>query len=288
MPPPAPRRSPTAASRARLTCGYSDNGVTVPDNTLLQPAGGVTVMAWVRDSVNPGPKPFDPRQAGSRTNQCGHVSYGLTTGASGGVQFDVTTDHGDLNGGIEETSTSEIGAATLWNGQWHALAGIYDGSTIRLYVDGTLAQSTPVGSSLPLVYDTSDPGLADLFAGQAKSSAGCDKSPFHYGGQIDEIRVYGRALSQTEIQYLQNSTATTPPNLPPPTTTPTAHFLIGQSLKLPGATRFSGLSSRPSSLTGKITDYHWTIAGAATPTVDTDCGPSPVLSHPFTRTGPST
>ena len=280
-----------------LDMGFSDNGVTVPDNAVLRPTQ-VTVMAWVRASVNPGAnrlivgKPVPD-------NQCGHTSYGLRTGASGGVQFEVTADHGDLNGGIEQTSTPEANAASIWNGQWHAIAGTYDGTTASLWVDGALAQSAPVGSQLPLFYDLEDPGFTDLYAGLAKSSTGCDESPFHYGGQIDEIRVYGRALSGTEIQYLQNPSATTPPDLPPPTTTgttptgapppptgsaPTAHFLIGTSLRLPGASRFSGLSSRPS-LGGKITDYHWTIVGAATPTVDTDCGISPVLSHPFPRAG---
>ncbi len=192
--------------------GYDDNGVTVADATPLRPPTGVTVMSWVRSSVSPGAnrlivgKPVPD-------NQCGAMSYGLGTGSGGGVQFNITADHGDNNGGIEQSSTPETTSSSIWDGNWHAVAGSYDGSTMRLWVDGVLQQTTSVVNSPPLFYDTSDPGLTDLYAGQAKSSTGCDESPFRYNGQIDEVRVYPRALSDAEIRELQSSSATNPPEL---------------------------------------------------------------------------
>jgi hypothetical protein len=277
-----------------LDMGYSDNGVTVPDNTALRPTAGVTVMAWVRDSVNPGANKMILGKAFA--DGCNRLAYGLITGPTGGLEFDATT----YNDGDVESATSESSASALWDGNWHAVAGTYDGTTMRLWIDGTLAKSLAVTPAPePLDYNTSvdSPVATGLYAGQPTPppSAGCDYSNYRYGGRIDEIRVYNRPLSQTELQYLQSSSHTTPPDLPPPTTTtttttpppppkPSAQFLPIRQVALPGATGFNGLLSRPSP-GGQITDYHWTILNAATPTVDTDCGTSPVLGHPFPANG---
>ncbi len=279
---------------------YSDNGVTVPDNTALRPSGGVTVMGWVRDSVNPGDNRMILGKAFA--DGCNRLAYGLITGPNGGLEFDTTT----FNDGDVETATPEAQPSTVWDGHWHAIAGTYDGNTMRLWIDGTQAETLTVGH--PLDYNISSPGYPDdtgLYAGLPTPPAGCDYSNYRYGGQIDEIRVYGRALSQTEIQYLQDASHTTPPDLPPPTTTttssssssttttttttstgstPSALFRMVHTVPLLGATGFTAQASRPS-IGANITDYRWAIIGAATPTVDTDCGTSPVFAHPFPRDG---
>lgn len=277
---------------------YTDNGVTVPDSATLRPTAGVTVMAWVRDSVSPGTNRMILGKAFA--DGCERLSYGLVTGASGGLAFDATTDE---DGPIERV-TPESSASALWDGHWHAVAGTYDGNTMRLWIDGTVAETTtvpPNHPNQPLEYNigADSPLYTGLYAGLPTPPPTCDYSNYRYGGQIDEIRVYNRPLSQTEIQYLQSSSHTTPPDLPPPTTTttsssttttgpppnkPSAQFLPIRQVALPGATGFNGLLSRPS-LGGNITDYHWTIIGLATPVVDTDCGHSPVLGHPFPANG---
>jgi hypothetical protein len=72
-------------------------------------------------------------------------------------------------------------------GQWHHVAGTYDGSVFRVYVDGKLSGA-------------SDPGLA-LTEGQPDIGIGS----FRYGlvlgftGRIDGVDIHGRALSEAEI-----------------------------------------------------------------------------------------
>ena len=196
--------------------GYSDNGVTVADNTLLRPTQ-ITVMAWINRVDGPGAdrlivgKPFPP-------GGCHGLSYGITSGDNNGLRFVVTTDQGGA--GDVQSMTPETDPSVPWDGHWHAVAASYDGSTMRLWVDGVLKETTAVGN-YPLAYDTStgDAGLTDVFAGQSKSPSGCDESQLRYDGQIDEIRVYDRALSQDEISYLQDPNATLPPELPAPGTT---------------------------------------------------------------------
>ena len=76
--------------------------------------------------------------------------------------------------------------------QYYHLACSWDGSTVRLYVDGLLSVTatqlvTPAGNAAP------------LFIGQF----GGDTD--RLDGVIDEVRIYGRALSQAEVQNDMNT-----------------------------------------------------------------------------------
>jgi hypothetical protein len=72
--------------------------------------------------------------------------------------------------------------------EWHHLAGTYDGSTMRLYVDGRLVASTPNidGFTLAPSYDTWIGGAAD------DPARGLD-------GSLDDVQIVGRALDASEI-----------------------------------------------------------------------------------------
>ena len=56
-------------------------------------------------------------------------SYALYTGSNGGLRFYVS------DGGAG-ASLSPAAGPELWDGQWHAVAGTFDGQTVRFYLDG--------------------------------------------------------------------------------------------------------------------------------------------------------
>lgn len=70
---------------------------------------------------------------------------------------------------------------------WHLVTMTYDGANIRLYVDATLEQTYPI-------VDTVSNG-SSLRIGSNGATSGFD-------GRLDEVRVYNRALSATEINQL--------------------------------------------------------------------------------------
>jgi hypothetical protein len=78
----------------------------------------------------------------------------------------------------------------LWDGSWHFAAGTYDGTTVRLYVDGVEVGDGVIADS-PITYGlgTSD----ELWIG---AYAGCSLG---WDGDIDDVRVWDRALSADEI-----------------------------------------------------------------------------------------
>jgi hypothetical protein len=73
---------------------------------------------------------------------------------------------------------------------WHHYAGTFDGSAVRLYIDGVEAAATAFA------------GPADHGQGEDVIHIGADlaESQNRYGqGAIDEVRIFGQALSQGEI-----------------------------------------------------------------------------------------
>jgi hypothetical protein len=76
-------------------------------------------------------------------------------------------------------------------GQWQHIAYTWDGTTERVYIDGTQQASSPTPGALS--YDT-----RDLYIGCDYS--GGTSRPF--SGILDELQIYNRALSATEIQAL--------------------------------------------------------------------------------------
>ena len=81
---------------------------------------------------------------------------------------------------------------------WHHIVGKQEGTAASLYVDGVLCASGP----LPAIGNAA----SSISIGR-HDSVGC----YHYfTGQIDEVRIYNRALSDTEISQLFTSSDSRP------------------------------------------------------------------------------
>ncbi len=76
--------------------------------------------------------------------------------------------------------------ARLQTGKWYHIAGVYDGSFMKLYINGKLDNSRPLSGSIA---NTSEPFL--LGANPDGSRA--------VDGQMDEVRIWSDARTQTEI-----------------------------------------------------------------------------------------
>jgi large repetitive protein len=78
----------------------------------------------------------------------------------------------------------------LDDGQWHHLAGVYDGKRVALFLDGELEEA--VSATGPIAVNTEPVLVGQNSMGQTQS----------FKGWIDELRLYGRALSDPEIKAL--------------------------------------------------------------------------------------
>jgi hypothetical protein len=148
-----------------------------------------TVDAWVRaDGAGPNNDNFgsvilakgQSFPAGQLDNPI-WLSWSATTGRFGFA-------FGDL------TSQRLFSAQSFPPGQFHHVAGTYDGVAFRLYVDGTLQGQFNLVKTI--VYDAAVPW--SIGASPAPIRAG--GFPRTWNGVLDEVEVYNRALSAAEIQ----------------------------------------------------------------------------------------
>lgn len=154
--------------------------VQIPNSTALQ-ATNLTVEALV-SGVSPGASKF----LVSKSLTSSSASYAFLTGPSGGLAFTVT-----LNGG---TVSSPVASSTIWDGNFHTIAGTYDGQNVRLFVDG-VAVSFGTPATGQIQYGTSYNAGALLIGDSASSP-----SSANFTGLIDEIKVYNVALPALEIR----------------------------------------------------------------------------------------
>jgi hypothetical protein len=90
---------------------------------------------------------------------------------------------------------AKFGPVLLAN-TWYHLAATYDGETLRAYRDGVLVTANEAPSGDP----DSEPAGLELGRGAAHASS-------YFNGMADEVRIYGRALSDQEIVQVMSEGA---------------------------------------------------------------------------------
>ena len=192
-----------------LTFNGTSAMVTIPNAASLNLTSGMTLEAWVYPTAAP-------------TNWRAVVDKNVD-----GYYLMASTNVGNrpaVGGTWTAGNQNTIGPSVLAVNTWTHLAATFDGAMVRLFVNGvqvaTQAQVTPLASST----GTLQIG-ADSYAGE------------NFAGRIDEVRIYNRALSATEIQIdMATAVGSAPP--PPDTTPPT----VALTAPVGGATVFGLVS----------------------------------------------
>ncbi len=213
----------------------SSGQVRVADNLALEPATTVTVSAWVNHAGSPGAYRYVLAKG---ANGCIAASYGLYSGPDGGLQFYVSQTHGAVY------ARSPDAGQGIWDGGWHLVVGTYDGTTVRLYVDGAqVGSGTPWHGSLEYLLPNSN----DFYIG---NYPGCTDHEFQ--GAIDDAKVWSRTLSASDVAGLIPSAGNPPAQPTPPsgggsTDTGGSHNTGGTSPTgtSPTGTSPTGTSSKP-------------------------------------------
>jgi hypothetical protein len=148
--------------------------VTVNDSQSLHLEGGLTLSAWVKPTAG-----GSSWQTVVLKEATGHLDYALYASATAGLP----SGHAYIDGADERTN----GPSPLPSDTWSYLAATYDGSQLLLYRDGVEIASTPLEGGLAM-------GTGQLRIG----GNGIWTEWFH--GLIDDLRLYDRALTPTEIQ----------------------------------------------------------------------------------------
>jgi hypothetical protein len=98
--------------------------------------------------------------------------------------------------GIGLSGSGQIGPETTKMpavDQWHMATGTWDGSNVKLYIDGALISSVTGSGSYPSTWDTSTFKIGYGYGSE------------YFTGYISQVQLYNRALSATEV--MQNFNA---------------------------------------------------------------------------------
>jgi hypothetical protein len=150
--------------------------VNVPSSTSLQLTSAMTLEAWINPSLISG--------VWCDVIYKGTDNYYLEADSTNGKPATRATTGGAL-----------FGTGALTTNTWTHLAGTYDGTTLRLYVNGMQVSSR--AQTGPITVSTNPLQIGgDSFYGQ------------YFQGTIDEVRVYSRPLSAAAIQSDMNTPIT--------------------------------------------------------------------------------
>ncbi|HLC42882.1 MAG TPA: LamG-like jellyroll fold domain-containing protein [Methylomirabilota bacterium] len=189
----------TAAGRygGALSFNGTNNLVTVNDANLLDLSNGMTLEAWVRPTTLSGWRTVILKE---RPSGLAYALYANTSANRPNSELETSNN-----------SYEARGTAKLSLNMWAHLVATFDGATLRLFVNGAQVRSLAANGSI-----TASSGPLRI-GGNAVWGE-------YFAGQIDEIRIYNRALSQAEIQ----TDMTTPVGgAPTPDTTPPTVSLTG-------------------------------------------------------------
>ena len=185
----------SAGSPARLVAGRTGYGralellgsqrqyVDVPRSTILD-VDRYTLSAWVRPTGVENPQTFERWEVLEKAG-----AYWMNVRTNGRVRV------GGFFGGCANANWKYFDSTrAIPMGQWRHVAATYDGTWPRVFINGTAAGSTRVtgrtcASGEPLAVGAKNApakGLLEAF----------------WDGRLDDVRVYNRALSLSEIGQL--------------------------------------------------------------------------------------
>ncbi|TYA70182.1 lectin-like domain-containing protein [Seonamhaeicola marinus] len=152
-------------------------------NSIIDGLGNVTIMAWVKiDAESSGT--LKATIAGEDTGCRLYVANGNE------LSFSIRTSAGISN---------SISGGTVNYGEWHHITGVFSNVTGKqtIYVDGEIVETVTNNSHIGATIDPSSSWTGDFEVGRISSSI---SNREYFNGEIDEVRVYNLALTDSQIQ----------------------------------------------------------------------------------------
>ena len=155
---------------------FSFNGsdyVQVPTSTSLNPTTQVTLEAW----INPNASSLSGEAgiAGTWNDLTGNNRTYFLWLLNGVPNFYISNSGSNF--------PSAVASAPLVAGQWYHIVGTFDGTNIKIYVNGVLQGTTAAPG--PINTNTLPFYIGQVYAGDGER---------YFNGQIDEVNLYNRAL----------------------------------------------------------------------------------------------
>lgn len=172
-----------------------------PTGLPVYRAGSYTIAMWVRGDAQTGKYLFSHGNTTVNT-PIFILQTGQTT--ANNAKFDVIIRN-DANATL---LNHVVSTNVVYDGEWHHIAWVDSNGSVQLYIDGVQDPAnfnyTPAGT-----FTFNNTVIGSLIRTTISTGA-------IFNGQMDDIAVWERALTQSEVQQVMNAAMTTPvPEFPP-------------------------------------------------------------------------
>jgi len=176
---------------ANVSFGKQNDEVYIPYSPILN-VSNITVSLWLYPrsyywNGNSGNNPV--------STIINRFQYGYSTpnGQAWGIIFNQTSVTGFIVGTNGTGSSNAVSNNSLILNKWHHLVMTYNGSQIKLYINGVLSATQNYSSAMNTF------GNSGISIGESNQANGYWN---HTDGKIDDVALWNRALTATEIQQL--------------------------------------------------------------------------------------
>lgn len=166
------------------TSGTTDDYVDLGQSSALDLTSAITISAWINTTTT-----GSGTILGKWDNTNSELSYRLMINRAGNTN---KVTFAGSNNGVNETDAD--GTSDINDGSWHHVLGTYDGSQLKIYVDGKEEKSTPLSTGL-----FSAPS-ENVYIGAAREGSLTN----YFNGSIDEVKIYNFALTPDQVKAEYN------------------------------------------------------------------------------------
>ena len=170
---------------ANASFGQQNDEIYIPYNSILN-VTNITVSVWLY------PRSYYWNGNGPNSTILNRYQYTYSTPSGGawGFSFNETSVSATI---VASTNgTAKVNQALQLN-LWHHIVMTYDGYQVKLYINGNLSATQSFSQPMNIV------GNSGISIGESNQANGFWN---HTDGKIDDIGIWNRALSNTEIQQL--------------------------------------------------------------------------------------
>ncbi len=155
----------------------TDDYIDCTNDSIFNLTTGMTISAWINPTVAVTNKFLVAKRWSTN-------SYQIATAGSINPQCSVW---------IGTTRYNASGSTVLSAGTWYHIVGTFDGSNVKVYVDGVLEDTTAASGSL------------DQTADIVSIAKGVNNNTYNFNGKIDEVAIWNSALGSTAVTQIYNS-----------------------------------------------------------------------------------
>ncbi len=174
------------AGKSNQALSFSGAGsyVAVPNSASLQLTHDLTLTAWIKTGVTNQTQDFISKYDFTGSE------YGYILQVSSGGTLNLHVGGNNLAGGSRDAGDTRV----ITDGQWHHVAVVITlGQNVTFYVDGIAASAQPQVTA-------ATGNAATLYLGTFPGAY----NGLPFTGALDEVRIYSRALTATEVGSVVN------------------------------------------------------------------------------------